>query len=160
MLLLCFLFSTQAVGEVAASQLQLHHNTLCCLLLRIEVFKSCGRYFLQQILKWHFARILQASLRIRSMFSKMTFLRNRCFYAYIPIVWFCLSDPGHEVWCLDPLTGNTGPKWRSMTLSLPGLTSPHPSLPRCVYLQVWVCPKDNKRSRNDLNTFTWSKRQN
>ena len=44
----------------------------------------------------------------------------------------CLSlDPGHEVWCLDPLTGNTGPKWRSMTLSLPGLTSPRPSLPRC-----------------------------
>lgn len=57
---------------------------------------------------------------------------------------FLLLDPGHEVWCLDPLTGNTGPKWRSMTLSLPGLTSPRPSLPRCVYVCVhrvciWVC---------------------
>lgn len=36
---------------------------------------------------------------------------------------------GHEVWCLHPLTGDTGPKWRSMTLFLPGLTSPHLSPP-------------------------------
>lgn len=80
----------------------------------------------------------QPSLWIGWMFPEMIIETNGCFYTYLPIVCFLLSDPGHEVWCLDPLTGNTGPKWRSMTLSLPGLTSPRPSLPRCVYLQVWV----------------------
>lgn len=38
-------------------------------------------------------------------------------------------DPGHEVWCLILLKGDTGPKWRSMTLFLPGLTSQHHSQP-------------------------------
>lgn len=44
-LVLCSLFSTQAVSEASASQVQLHHNTLCCLLLRIELFQSPAETF-------------------------------------------------------------------------------------------------------------------
>lgn len=42
-LLLCSLFSTQAVSEVSASQVQHYHNRLCSLLLRIELFLSLVR---------------------------------------------------------------------------------------------------------------------
>lgn len=59
------------LSEVSASRVRLHHNTLCCLLLRIELrFKSWGRYFLHQNLKWHFPWNVQPSLRIGSLFSE------------------------------------------------------------------------------------------
>lgn len=45
-------------------------------------------------------------------------------------MFFSFTDPGHEVWCLILLKGDTGPKWRSMTLFLPGLISQHHSQPR------------------------------
>lgn len=65
----------------------------------------------------------------------------------------CIVSSGHEVWCLHPLTGDTGPKWRSMTLFLPGLTSPRLSPPRYCngLLTVLTCAfKKNKKFRTLL----------
>lgn len=59
-------------------------------------------------------------------------------FALMTWCFFCIFSSGHEVWCLHPLTGDTGPKWRSMTLFLPGLTSPRLSPPRYCK-RCWLC---------------------
>lgn len=140
------IFSIQAVNSFSTSEAQQHQIKLCCFLLRIGLFLACfegdlyavkfgishGRQKRLKEMPWN-----QSSVdKCQTVFWKWWKWFLKC-HSYRLVL---LLDPGHEVWCLDPLTGNTGPKWRSMTLSLPGLTSPRPSLPRCVcVLYVFEC---------------------
>lgn len=142
------IFYKQTVKQYSTSQAQHQWAGLCCFQLKIPLWARLeGDLY---AVKFQITDATQASLKEMTVWEFLVFVS--LLSSVIKIV--LLLDPGHEVWCLNPLTGNTGPKWRSMTLSLPGLTSPHPSLPRyvCDYVlncvQFTVVKKGKKKKSN------------